>query len=59
MQAPASLGHFLDWPHDRLSALVETVALGADGLLSGKRGGRCAHRQLRVARRRRHVSPLG
>lgn len=34
---PASLGRFLDWPHDRLSALVETVARGADGLLSGNR----------------------
>jgi hypothetical protein len=35
--APASLGRFLDWPHDRLSTLVETVARGADGLLSGNR----------------------
>ena len=35
--APASLGRFLDWPHDRLSALVESVARGADGLLSGNR----------------------
>jgi hypothetical protein len=32
-----SLERFLDWPHDRLSALVEDVARGADGLLSGNR----------------------
>lgn len=29
--------HFLDWPHDRLSGLVEDVAQGTDSLFSGNR----------------------
>jgi len=37
-QRPATVRErFLDWPHDRLSHLVERVAQGADSLLSGNR----------------------